>query len=97
MTLLTVPEVAERVKLDETTIRRAIRRGELTAAKICGQIRIRETDLEDWINDNLVQPAVDIPRAPVPRAPRVTPRAASPTDGQPRSFRDKVRKERRAA
>ncbi|MCU1500619.1 MAG: Helix-turn-helix domain [Acidimicrobiales bacterium] len=94
MTLLTVTEVAERVKLDETTVRRAIRRGELRAAKICRQIRVRDTDLEEWFEENLVEPAVDIPRAPAPRAPRAVPSPAGTSRG---SFRDKVRQQRGAA
>lgn len=92
--LLTVAQVAELVQLDESTVRRAIRRGELAASKPCGQLRVAETAIDDWLKQTRVQPPVQIPRAPAPRAPRLT---SLPAGGPRSSFRDKVRRERGAA
>ena len=44
------------VGLSEQAIRRAIRRGELRASKVCSRIRILLADLEDWIERNQVIP-----------------------------------------
>lgn len=92
--LLTVPEVAEHVQLDETTVRRAIRRGELVASKPCGQLRISPDAVTEWLEQTRVQRPVEIPRAPAPRAPRTVP---SRLPGPRSSFRDKARQQRREA
>lgn len=90
--LLTVPEVCEIVKLDETTIRRAIKRGDLPASKPCGQLRVHPDDLQAWIDSTRVQPSVQVPRAPAPRAPRAHTRPAAAG-----SFRSKLRNQEKAA
>jgi excisionase family DNA binding protein len=46
--LLSVAEVADLSGLKHQAVRRAIRRGELPAIKLCGRIRIRPTDLDAW-------------------------------------------------
>lgn len=92
--LLTIPQVAGLVQLDETTIRRAIRRGDLTASKPCGQLRVHPDDFDAWLADTRVQPTRDIPRAPAPRGPRLVSTSSGPARS---SFRDKVRQERGAA
>ncbi len=45
MTLLTVAEVAKRLRLHEMTVRRHIRAGRLQALRVGGRIRVREEDL----------------------------------------------------
>lgn len=44
--LLTIPDVAERLKVAEITVRRWIKYGEIIAHKIGHQWRISEADLE---------------------------------------------------
>lgn len=43
-------EVARATRLHEDTIRRAVTDGELAAYKLRGQLRIRDRDLDAWIN-----------------------------------------------
>lgn len=60
---LTVEEVAERLKVQPITIRRAIRRGELRSAFLGRGYRIFEADLERWQRYLLsAQPASGRPR-----------------------------------
>lgn len=92
--LLTVLQVAEHVQLDETTVRRAIRRGDLEASKPCGQLRIHPDAVTDWLEQTKVERPVTIARAPAPRAPRPVP---APVQGSRSSFRDKTRQRREAA
>ena len=47
--ILTVEEVAERLKISTTTVIRFIDNNKLKAAKIGRQWRIRETELENFI------------------------------------------------
>ncbi len=51
MNLLTLREVAEAVKVSETTIRRWVRDGSLAAYKVGkrGQLRVKEEDLEAFL------------------------------------------------
>src|SRR3990172_4189245 len=51
-TLLTVAEVARRLRLSEVTVRRHIRAGSLKAVRVGRGIRVREEDL-----DTFIQPA----------------------------------------
>ena len=53
---LTVQEAAKLVGLSEQAIRRAIRRGELQAIKVCSRIRILLTDLQAWLERNRIAP-----------------------------------------
>jgi len=49
---LTVRETAERIRVSEDTVRRAIARGELPAVQLGGRgssIRIDERELERWL------------------------------------------------
>lgn len=66
--ILTVREVARQSKLSEKAVRNAIRRGELRASKLCGRLRVRETDYEEWFDLGRVgvRPVVlvDVPAAP---------------------------------
>ena len=56
MRLLSVAEVADTTGLSESAVYRAIAVGELRASKLRGRLRVRLSDLEDWIESNLVSP-----------------------------------------
>ena len=49
MGLLTVNEVAQRLRLHEMTVRRQIRSGQLPAVRVGRRIRVREEDLEAFM------------------------------------------------
>jgi excisionase family DNA binding protein len=92
--MLTVQEAAERVRLTQWAIYRAIRRGDLAAYKPGGRLRIREADLEAWLESTRV-PATGGSAA---RSARVVP--TGPLNGAPRprvaadSLRARVRASR---
>lgn len=48
--LLTIKEVAEKLRLTPYTVRRFIKEGKLPATKVGGQWRVREADLEAYLN-----------------------------------------------
>lgn len=48
--LLTVSEVANFLDVSESTVYGLVRRGELTATNIASSIRIKESDLESYLN-----------------------------------------------
>jgi excisionase family DNA binding protein len=50
--LWTVKEVAEYLQLDEHTIYRMARRGEIPAYKIAGKWRFKREMIEEWLNKN---------------------------------------------
>ena len=56
MNLLTLREVADTVKVSETTVRRWVRDGSLVAYKVGkrGQLRVRERDLEAYLESQRV-------------------------------------------
>lgn len=66
MSLLTVREVGERVRLSEWAIRRAINDGELEAFKVRGRIRIDEGAVEAWLAGSVV---ASVPERRVRRVP----------------------------
>lgn len=57
MKLLTLSEVADIMKVSESTIRRLIKGGILTAYKVGerGQLRVKEEDLEKYLKDQIVR------------------------------------------
>jgi excisionase family DNA binding protein len=61
---LTVAEIGQRLKLNQQTIRNMIDRGELAAVRI-GQrrVRVRESDLEAFIEAGEARPGVDLAAA----------------------------------
>ncbi len=70
--LLTPAEVAESVKLSVEVVRRSVRRGELRAVKLAGQLRFREEDVRAWIDAGEVRPAqraAPVALEPLPPAP----------------------------
>ena len=54
MNLLTVKEASEILKVSKMTMYDLVRQREVPAAQIRGQWRIRDTDLEEYV-DNLIQ------------------------------------------
>lgn len=77
---LTVPEVAERMRCEHRTVRRAIKRGELDAAMIGGRLLISEDAVDAWFDTNRVRPRA----APAPR-PEHRPRPLPPHSDAPGS------------
>ena len=69
---LTIREVAEQMRCEHRTVRRAIKSGELHAAMIGGKWIIREDDVNAWFQSRC--PASVISAAAIPR----TRRAPSP-------------------
>lgn len=53
--LLTVKQAASHVGLQHVAVRRAIKRGDLPAVKLCGRIRVRPDDLRGWMASNVVE------------------------------------------
>ena len=49
MNLLTVMETAEKLKVGKSTVYNILQSGELPAVRIRSAWRIRETDLEDYV------------------------------------------------
>ncbi|MGO9974371.1 MAG: helix-turn-helix domain-containing protein [Solirubrobacteraceae bacterium] len=54
--ILTVQEVAERMRCEHRTVRRAIRSGELEAALIGGKWLVREEAVDDWFRSRCAAP-----------------------------------------
>lgn len=48
--LLTIPEVADILKVSERTVKREIDDGHLKAVKARKSDRVRQSDLEDYVN-----------------------------------------------
>jgi excisionase family DNA binding protein len=65
---LTVSEVAEQVGFGHQAVRRAIRRGELRAEKLCGRVRIEPLAVEEWCEANKLRSASFPTPAPARRA-----------------------------
>jgi excisionase family DNA binding protein len=57
MNLLTVQEVADAIKVSESTVRRLIKGGSLTAFRVGdrGQLRVKPDDLDLYIESQRVQ------------------------------------------
>ena len=92
--MLTVREAADRVRLTQWAIYRAIQRGELTAYKPGGRLRIREADLEAWLESTRVRAKAEQPPA---RSARVTPPGALAGAARPRRAADSLRARVRAS
>ena len=58
MGLLTVSEVAQRLRLHEMTVRRHIRSGQLPAVRVGRRIRVREEDLAEFVRPQGVEGAM---------------------------------------
>ena len=59
--VLTAAEVAERIRVDARSVRRAVARGDLTASRACG-LRILAYDAAEWWRSRTV-PATPLPAA----------------------------------
>ncbi len=72
MKLLTVPEVADAMKVSEKTVRRLIKRGLLPAFQIGekGQLRVDEGELHRYIESQRVAPGVSPTQAEETESPR---------------------------
>lgn len=68
--VLTIAEVAERLRVDKRTVRRAIRRGDLVASRLGqrGAYRILAREAQAWFARSVVEPARDPQTADRPRA-----------------------------
>jgi excisionase family DNA binding protein len=55
--LLTAGEVADRLRVSTMTIYRLIRRGELPAVRVGRNYRVRASDLEAYLDAQVVDPA----------------------------------------
>lgn len=57
MKLLTIQEVADTMKVSEKTVRRLIKRGDLSAYKLGerGQLRVKEYELERYVEAQRVE------------------------------------------
>ena len=80
--ILTVQQVAQRMRCEHRTVRRAIRSGELEAAFIGGGWLVREEAVDDWFRSRCASPTrYRGPRGPARRvlAPEdpTAPRASS--------------------
>ncbi len=62
--LLTVAEVAELFRVSSMTVYRLIRNGELPAVRVGRSYRVREDDLQAYLQAQVVDPAdMDLPDA----------------------------------
>jgi excisionase family DNA binding protein len=57
-------EIAILCGLSPRAIYRAISRGELRASRLCGRLRCRTVDVEEWIERNLVEPVPTLKQLP---------------------------------
>jgi excisionase family DNA binding protein len=73
--ILTVQEVAQRMRCEHRTVRRAIRSGELEAAFIGGRWLVREEAVDDWFRSRCASPS-QFSKAPRARTPRAGARRA---------------------
>ena len=80
--VLTAAEVAERIRVDARSVRRAVARGDLTASRACG-LRILASDAADWWRSRTV-----LATTPPPAA------ASAPFDGPPERARRAARPRR---
>jgi excisionase family DNA binding protein len=62
-------EIAHLCGLSPRAIYRAISRGELRATRLCGRLRCRTVDVEEWIERNLVEPVSTSPKLPLNGSP----------------------------
>lgn len=81
-TYLTLADAVEIVPVAQITLRRAIKRGDLTAYRIGGKLLIRPDDLDRWIQAHR-EPA------PMPRPKRTTAGAATLLDNALQKALDK--------
>jgi excisionase family DNA binding protein len=54
--LLSPEEVARQCGLSRRAVYRAVERGELRASRLCSRIRIRASDVEEWVDESRIEP-----------------------------------------
>ena len=54
--MLSPEEVAQACGLSRRAVYRAIERGELVASRLCNRLRVREADLDAWVDGQRVEP-----------------------------------------
>ena len=52
--MLSPEEVAQTCALSRRAVYRAIERGELVASRLCNRLRVREEDLDAWVDESRV-------------------------------------------
>ena len=53
--ILTLPEVAEVLKVGDETIYSMVQKGQLPAFKVGGQWRVQRVDIDEWIDQQMGQ------------------------------------------
>ena len=53
--ILTLPEVAELLKVGDETIYSMVQKGQLPAFKVGGQWRVQRVDIDEWIDQQMGQ------------------------------------------
>ena len=93
--ILLLPEVAAQLRVDVSTVRRMIRRGELRASKVGGQVRVAQT----WVDDMLERGTVQAPAPQASASRRAGPPSPPPSRGPSGSgtVRDRIKRRRTAA
>ena len=89
--MLTVKEAATSVRLTQWAIYRAIQRGDLTAYKPGGRLRIYESDLDAWLQSTRVRAEVRSAARPVRVLPPETPGRGARRQQVSGSLRARVR------
>jgi excisionase family DNA binding protein len=90
--VLTIQEAAAHVRLTPWALYRAIQRGDLTAYKPGGRLRVHESDLDSWLESTKV--AAKVQREPRPAS--LTPIAIPQGGTRPRAAADNLRNRVRA-
>lgn len=94
--LLTVDDVCGLVGLGPEAVRRAVRRGDLRAARLGGRLRFRPEWIDAYVDGAGVTPTTDAGAGVTERALRAVPSAVPPRDPRPSSFRERARRGRAA-
>ena len=83
--LLTVASVAEYLSVDETTVRRLVKRGEIRGRHVGDTVRVSPRDLRDY----LCRAVIHVPHTldPLPREPAATSGARTSTSAVTRTTR----------
>ena len=92
--MLTVKEAAAAVRLTQWAIYRAIQRGELTAYKPCGRLRIHKDDLDAWLESTRVPVEARAAAAPLAVLPPIAAARRVPRRSADGSLRARVRARR---
>ena len=92
--MLTIQEAAARVRLTPWALYRAVQRGDLTAYKPGGRLRVHEADLDHWLESTKVAVKAERDRRPASLTPIAVPEAAARRRTTTDSVRSRVRANR---